>query len=74
MFTLAERNRINIKYKSVEDVKNAYEFKDLQEFLDIYYAGANVLVTEQDFYDLTWAYMQKINTQVMLMMMEMLPG
>ena len=52
MFALAERNRIQIPFKSVEDVRAAYSFSNLQDFLDIYYAGANVLRTEADFRDL----------------------
>lgn len=59
MFKLAARNGVSLKYKSVTELKSAYKFNNLQEFLDIYYAGANVLVTEEDFYDLTMAYMQK---------------
>lgn len=57
MFTLAERNGVSLKYGSVESVRAGYDFKDLQSFLDLYYAGCSVLLTEQDFYDLTWAYM-----------------
>jgi len=63
MFEIAKRNNIKIKYNSVEEVKAAYRFNNLQEFLDIYYAGANVLITEQDFYDLTWAYLTKVHAQ-----------
>lgn len=59
MFALAERNGVRLPYASVEDVRRAYEFTDLQSFLDIYYAGADVLRTEQDFYDLTMAYLKK---------------
>lgn len=59
MFAIAQRNQIDIPYKSVEEVKQAYNFHNLQSFLDIYYAGANVLVKEQDFYDLAWAYFEK---------------
>lgn len=59
MFAIAQRNQIAIPYKSVEEVKQAYNFHNLQSFLDIYYAGANVLVHEQDFYDLAWAYFEK---------------
>ncbi|CAI3108785.1 Adenine deaminase [Acinetobacter calcoaceticus] len=59
MFAIAQRNQIQIPYKSVEEVKQAYNFHNLQSFLDIYYAGANVLVHEQDFYDLAWAYFEK---------------
>lgn len=59
MFMLAERNGVNLAYKSVEEVRQAYQFSNLQSFLDIYYAGAEVLQTEQDFYDLTWAYLER---------------
>lgn len=59
MFRLAEKNQISIPYKNVEEVKQAYNFTNLQSFLDIYYAGANVLITQDDFYDLTWAYIEK---------------
>ncbi|MCG7497962.1 adenosine deaminase [Vibrio sp. Of7-15] len=57
MFQLAERNGIALPFQSIEQVRAAYQFTDLQSFLDIYYQGANVLQTEQDFYDLTWAYL-----------------
>jgi len=57
MFALAGRNGIELPYASVEQVRAAYDFSDLQSFLDIYYAGACVLLKEQDFYDLTWAYL-----------------
>jgi adenosine deaminase len=63
LFELAQRNHIHLKYKSVEELKKAYHFSNLQEFLDIYYEGANVLREEQDFYDLTWAYLKKITEQ-----------
>ena len=63
MFKIADRNKIKLKYKSVDELKSAYEFNNLQEFLDIYYAGANVLLTEEDFYDLTMAYFTKINSE-----------
>ena len=63
MFEIAQRNNIAILFDSVEAVKAAYEFNNLQEFLDIYYAGANVLIKEQDFYDMTWAYLQRIHAQ-----------
>ena len=59
MFAIAQRNQIAIPYKSVEEVKQAYNFHNLQSFLYIYYAGANVLIHEQDFYDLAWAYFEK---------------
>ena len=57
MFALAERNGVKLPYASVEEVRQAYQFTDLQSFLDIYYAGACVLLTHQDFYDMTWAYL-----------------
>lgn len=63
MFSLAQRNNIKIPFSSVEEVKEAYNFSNLQDFLDIYYQGMNVLQTEQDFYDLTWAYLEKISAQ-----------
>jgi adenosine deaminase len=56
MFALAERNRIAIPFASVDAVRAAYDFSNLQDFLDIYYAGADVLRTEQDFHDLAAAY------------------
>ena len=59
MFEIAQRNQIAIPYKTVEEVKQAYNFHNLQSFLDIYYASASVLVHEQDFYDLAWAYFEK---------------
>ena len=59
MFKLAKRNNIKIPFKSVNEVKTAYNFYDLQSFLDIYYQGAQVLIKEQDFFDLTWSYMLK---------------
>jgi adenosine deaminase len=59
MFNLAQRNRIPLPYDSVEAIRAAYQFENLQSFLDLYYAGAEVLQTEQDFYDLTWAYLQR---------------
>ena len=63
MFQLAERNRIQLPWDCVETLRSAYDFNNLQEFLDIYYQGANVLQTEQDFYDLTWAYLKKCEEQ-----------
>ncbi|MCL9773889.1 adenosine deaminase [Vibrio methylphosphonaticus] len=59
LFTLAQRNHIDLPYSSPEALRKAYEFDDLQSFLDLYYQGANALITEQDFYDLTWAYLQR---------------
>jgi adenine deaminase len=63
MFEIAKRNNREIKHKSVEDLKKAYDFNNLQDFLNIYYEGANVLIKEQDFYDLTWAYLKKAQSQ-----------
>lgn len=59
MFELSKRNNIKIPYKTIEEIKKAYDFTNLQSFLDIYYAGAAVLITKQDFYDMTWAYIKK---------------
>ena len=59
MFRLAKKNNVDIPYKDIEDVRRAYNFTNLQSFLDIYYAGANVLLTQDDFYDLTWEYILK---------------
>ena len=56
MFEIAKRNKVNIRFNSVEEIKKAYDFHNLQSFLDIYYEGAGVLLYEQDFYDLTMAY------------------
>ncbi len=63
MLTLAERNQIKLPFASGEEVRQAYQFKNLQSFLDLYYLGSMVLLTEQDFYDLTWAYLEKIARQ-----------
>ena len=63
MFEIAHRNNIPINYQSVDELKKAYNFNNLQEFLDIYYAGTSVLIHEQDFYDLTWAYLTKVHAQ-----------
>jgi adenine deaminase len=60
MFDLAKRNKIHIPFKSVEEVRAAYSFANLQDFLDIYYQGASVLMVEQDFYDLTMAYLKRV--------------
>lgn len=59
IFALAQRNGVAIPYASVEDLRRAYAFTNLQSFLDIYYAGASVLLREQDFYDMAWAYLQR---------------
>ncbi|NOI25777.1 adenosine deaminase [Vibrio mediterranei] len=59
LFKLAQRNGISLPYSSPEALRTAYDFEDLQSFLDIYYQGANALITEQDFYDLTWSYLER---------------
>ncbi len=63
MFEIANRNDITLDYDSIESLKKAYKFNNLQEFLDIYYTGAQVLIHEQDFFDLTWAYLTKVHSQ-----------
>ena len=63
MFEIAQRNQIKIPFKSVKEVEEAYKFSCLQDFLDIYYQGAQVLIKEQDFYDLTYAYLKKCAAQ-----------
>lgn len=57
MFKFSQKNSIDIPYKNVEEVKEAYAFSNLQDFLDIYYASASVHITQENFYDLTWAYL-----------------
>ncbi|MEJ8569715.1 adenosine deaminase [Elongatibacter sediminis] len=59
MFELAQRNGVDLPYADVEAVRAAYSFDCLQDFLDLYYRGMSVLQTEQDFHDLTWAYLQR---------------
>ena len=61
MFEIAKRNRVEIPYASVEELRKAYDFSNLQDFLDIYYQGMGVLLNEQDYYDLTWAYLERVN-------------
>lgn len=71
MFELAARNGVSLPYPDVEAVRAAYQFSDLQSFLDLYYAGASVLITEQDFYDLAMAYLKRahadgvVHTEIM---------
>ena len=60
MFAIARRNRVEIPFKSTEEVRAAYRFSNLQDFLDIYYAGASVLLHEEDFFDLTHAYLKRV--------------
>lgn len=59
MFALARRNKVQLRFKNIEEIRKAYRFKDLQSFLDIYYEGAGVLIEERDFFDLTWAYLER---------------
>ena len=59
IFALAKRNNVRLNYPSVEALREAYAFTDLQSFLDIYYAGASVLQQPQDFYDMAWAYFER---------------
>ncbi|HEY4074104.1 MAG TPA: adenosine deaminase [Herbaspirillum sp.] len=59
LFALAQRNKVNLPYASVDELRAAYDFSDLQSFLDLYYAGAAVLQTEQDFYEMTAAYIAR---------------
>src|SRR6202166_2575672 len=59
MLALARRNGVRLKYESVDAVRQAYRFGNLQDFLNLYYQGMSVLITEQDFYDLAWAYLER---------------
>lgn len=61
MLELAKRNNVDLPYASVAEVQAAYEFNNLQDFLDIYYQGMSVLIEVCDFYDLTWAYLEKVH-------------
>lgn len=63
LFKLAERNKLTLPYGSIEEAHRAYQFENLQSFLDVYYAGAKVLQTEEDFFDLTWSYLEKAHRQ-----------
>ncbi|NNF17317.1 MAG: adenosine deaminase, partial [Gammaproteobacteria bacterium] len=56
---LAQKNDVEIPYASIEEIRGAYDFSDLQSFLDLYHLGTQVLRTEQDFYDMTWAYLER---------------
>ena len=59
IFALAQRNGVTLPYASIDALRAAYAFTDLQSFLDIYYAGASVLLKEQDFFDMAWAYFER---------------
>jgi adenine deaminase len=61
MLALAKRNRVKLPYETIEDVQKAYQFDCLQDFLDLYFLGMSVLLTERDFYDLTWAYLERVH-------------
>ena len=63
MFEIADRNGIALKYASVEEARGAYDFADLQSFLDAYYEATSALLHERDFYELTWAYLRKASAQ-----------
>ena len=71
MMSLADKHGIDLPYKSLADIRSAYQFNDLQSFLYLYYLGASVLIDEQDFYDLMWAYLCRcreekiIHTEIM---------
>lgn len=65
-FALAERNSVTLTHGSVDELRAAYQFGSLQDFLDLYYQGMNVLLGEQDYYDLTWAYMTKCRDESIL--------
>src|SRR5208282_5181954 len=63
MFEIAQRNKVKLPYKTVDEVRKAYKFTDLQSFLDIYYNAMSVLVHERDFYELTMAYLKRASSQ-----------
>jgi len=63
IFELATRNRVQLPYPTIHELRTAYAFTDLQSFLDIYYAGAGVLQREEDFFDMTWAYLKRAKTE-----------
>lgn len=66
MLELAQRNNVDIPFNSITQIKAAYNFHNLQSFLDIYFQGANVLIKEQDFFDLTWAYLLRCQSDNVL--------
>ena len=66
IFALAQRNGVALPYAGVEELRRAYAFSNLQSFLDIYYAGASVLLQEQDFHDMAWAYLQRAASENVL--------
>ncbi len=66
MMKLAKKNSIDIPYGSVDEIKRAYEFDSLQSFLDIYYAGASVLIEKEDFFELGWEYFKRCKEENIL--------
>lgn len=66
MFEIAKRNKISLPYKTIDEIKAAYEFSNLQDFLDIYYHGASVLITEEDFFDLTYQYLKRAHEDMVV--------
>ena len=66
MFDLAARNGIRLGYRSIEELRAAYQFSNLQDFLDLYYQGTDVLRTRRDFFDLAWAYLERAREQNVL--------
>ncbi len=66
MFAIARRNGVELPYATVAELRAAYAFENLRDFLDIYYQGMNVLRTERDFYDLTWAYLERARAETVL--------
>ena len=66
MFRLARRNKVTLKWDSEDALRAAYKFSCLQDFLDVYYAGLTVLLTEEDFFDMTWAYLEKVHSENVL--------
>ena len=62
-FEFAKRNNVQLSYNSVEELKNSYQFTNLQEFLDLYHEVSKVLIFERDFYDITWTYLEKLHEQ-----------
>jgi len=63
IFALAARNRVQLRYQTIQELRAAYAFSDLQNFLDIYYAGASVLQRKEDFFDLAWAYLRRAKAE-----------
>ena len=68
MFKLSKRNKVEIPFKSVEEIKSAYNFTNLDSFLKIYYEGSNVLINEEDFFDLTWEYVLRCKQDILFIL------